>query len=66
MRVKFGVITDLHAEYIPDGFDRMEKFLHECLEQKVDFCIQLGDFCPPGEMNGEQKEKIMKIMHFVQ
>ena len=62
MNVRFGIMADLHAEYIPDGADRMRKFIDTCIEQRADFCVQLGDFCPPGEKNLKQKEKIISIL----
>lgn len=62
MKVRFGVITDLHSEYIPDSVQRMRSFLDTCLARNVDFCIQLGDFCPPGEKNIEHKRGILSLL----
>ena len=62
MKVRFGIIADLHAEHIPDGASRFRRFLGVCLEKNVDFCVQLGDFCPPGDKNAGQKRKIMSLL----
>ena len=62
MKVRFGVIADLHTEYIHDGASRFKRFLDACIAEKVDFCIQLGDFCPPGEKNAEQKREILSLL----
>ena len=62
MKVRFGVIADLHTEYIHDGASRFKRFLDACITEKVDFGIQLGDFCPPGEKNAEQKKEIMSLL----
>ena len=62
MNVKFAVISDLHSEYIHDSAQRIEKFLETARKNKVDFCIQLGDFCPPGDKNLEHKRKIFDLI----
>lgn len=62
MNVKFGAIADLHTEFIFDGAERMERFLETCRRERVDFCIQLGDFCPPGPINREHKESILSML----
>ena len=59
MKVRFGVFADLHVDLIHDGVERMERFLNVCRAEKVDFCVELGDFCPPGESNAADKEKIL-------
>ena len=43
--LKFGIITDVHKDLIPDADERLEKFIKEAVKRKVDFIIQLGDFC---------------------
>lgn len=58
MKVRFGVCADLHAEFMHDSVVRMETFLKEAEETGCDFCIELGDFCPPGEKNISAKEAI--------
>lgn len=59
MNVTFGVFADLHTEYIHDSAYRVDTFLNEC-RGKVDFCVELGDFCPPGERNLKDKQYILK------
>ena len=59
MKVKFGVITDLHTEFIHDAKNRFDKFIDACKKENVDFCIELGDFCPPGETNIQDKSYIL-------
>ena len=62
MKVRFGVIADLHTEYVHDGASRFKRFLDACISEKVDFCVQLGDFCPPGEKNADQTEEILSLL----
>ena len=62
MKVRFGVFTDLHTEFIHDAPQRVETFLKDCKKQNVDFCIELGDFCPPGEMNKEHKKMVLDLI----
>ena len=62
MSVKFGVCADLHTEYIHDALERFNVFHSACEKNNVDFCIQLGDFCPPGDMNYQQKEAILSVI----
>lgn len=58
MKVRFGVCTDLHTEFIHDAPARMDCFLRACEDAACDFGIELGDFCPPGEKNISHKEQI--------
>lgn len=58
MKVRFGVCADLHTEFIHDAPARMDCFLQAAEEAACDFCIELGDFCPPGEKNISHKEQI--------
>ena len=62
MNVRFGICADLHSDYIHDSVERMEKFIRECKEKKVDFCVDLGDFCAPNSENIEHKEKILDMV----
>ena len=41
----FGVVTDVHKDLMPDADRRLETFINEAQERKVDFIIQMGDFC---------------------
>ncbi len=60
MKVRFGICADLHVDFIHDGVWRFEQFLDECKKAEVDFCVQLGDFCPPNGNQMKDKECIIK------
>ena len=62
MNVKFGVIADLHTEFIHDAPERLERFFSECEREGCDFCVELGDFCPPGEIHAHEKRKIHALI----
>lgn len=62
MRVRFGVMADAHVEFMHDGAERVRQFLTVCERERCDFCVDLGDFCPPGEVNAEQKERILSML----
>lgn len=49
--VRFAVCTDVHQDLIHDAKSRLEYFIQEAEDNKVDFIIQLGDFCLPFEAN---------------
>ena len=59
MNVTFGVFADLHTEYIHDAPQRVDEFLKQC-RGKADFCVELGDFCPPGDTNIKDKQYILE------
>lgn len=42
---KFAIITDIHHDIAHDAPERLETFLKAAKENKVDFIIELGDFC---------------------
>ncbi len=42
--IKFGIITDLHHDIMPDAPERLDAFLKAARKAKVDFVIDLGDF----------------------
>lgn len=46
-RVRFGVVADLHPDMLPDGLERVRGFVKAMEEARVEFIIQLGDFCWP-------------------
>ena len=50
--IRFGMLADIHQDIIPDGEDRLSKFIASMKNQNPDFIIQLGDFCQP---KGENK-----------
>jgi predicted phosphodiesterase len=62
MRVRFGVFTDLHTDFMHDSVGRVRQFLEACDREKVDFAIQLGDYCPPNGIHMEDKEAIRKLI----
>lgn len=52
-RVRFGVISDVHQDIMPDGKERIRAFTDAMKTNGVDFIIQLGDFCWPHPRNKE-------------
>lgn len=60
MKVRFGVLADLHVDFMHDATKRFDLFLEDCKAKKVDFCVQLGDFCPPNGVNSSAKNHILK------
>ncbi len=44
-----GIVSDVHADMLPDIKFRMQKFLDEAKKNEADMIIQLGDFCRPNE-----------------
>jgi predicted phosphodiesterase len=50
-RLRFGMISDIHPDMLPDGLDRVRAFVSAMEQAKVDFIIQLGDFCWPAPTN---------------
>ena len=60
--MKFGIFADSHIDFIHDGLSRVEKFYAAANAQKVDFCIQLGDFCSPCEEKIEIKRKAVAMV----
>ena len=51
--LKFGVCTDVHKDLVPDADTRLQEFVNEANKRKVDFIVQLGDFCFPKKTNQE-------------
>lgn len=49
--LRFGVITDVHQDIMHDGVARITAFVTAMQQAKVDFIIQLGDFCVPHARN---------------
>jgi len=48
--VRAAVITDLHHGLAPDAASRFDAFLKETRSKRgLDFALQIGDFCHPGE-----------------
>lgn len=44
-QLTFGIVTDVHKDLMPDADERMEVFIEQAHKRKVDFIIQMGDFC---------------------
>jgi len=49
-QIHFGIVTDVHADMHPDCAQRLQRFISEAEKRKVDFIIQMGDFCRPREI----------------
>lgn len=47
--LRFGIFTDLHANYTPDATQRLENYISYMKNEEVDCHIQLGDLCPTVE-----------------
>lgn len=43
--LKFAIASDFHAPDVPDGKERIQAFVDAAKHEKVDFIIELGDFC---------------------
>lgn len=43
--LKFAIASDFHAQDVPDGEERVASFIRAAKDEKVDFIIELGDFC---------------------
>lgn len=50
-RVEFGLVSDVHQDVMPDGVERIRKFVAAMKEAEADFVLQLGDFCWPHPRN---------------
>jgi Icc protein len=48
---RFGVISDVHQDIIPDATERIRSFAAAMTEARADFVVELGDFCIPKEAN---------------
>jgi 3',5'-cyclic AMP phosphodiesterase CpdA len=48
---RFGVISDVHQDIVPDGVARIRAFVSALTQARADFVIQLGDFCVPKDGN---------------
>lgn len=43
--LKFAIASDFHAPDVPDGKERLAAFIKAANDEKVDFIVELGDFC---------------------
>jgi predicted phosphodiesterase len=50
-KLRFGVITDIHQDLMPDGPARLSAFLAAMRAADAAFIVQLGDFCVPHPRN---------------
>ena len=62
MKVTFGILADLHGDYMHDGAARMKAFLSECGHRGVDFAIQLGDFLQPQSAGLAENGRILDML----
>lgn len=63
MKTRFAVCADLHTEFIHDAPARMRAFLDAAEASDCDFCISLGDFCPPGGRGSDaHKREILDMI----
>lgn len=44
--IRFGICSDVHYGTMPDELNRFQQFIDYMNQEKVDFIISLGDFCP--------------------
>lgn len=49
--IKIGIITDLHQDLIPDGYERLTAFVTDMKKAQPDALLQMGDFAYPGDKN---------------
>jgi len=47
--ITMGIISDVHADILPDAKERMDVFIAQANDIDADLIIQLGDFCRPNE-----------------
>jgi 3',5'-cyclic-AMP phosphodiesterase len=52
-RVRFGLVSDVHQDVMHDGLARIRAFVDAMDRARVDFILQLGDFCWPHPRNAE-------------
>lgn len=50
-RIRFGLISDIHPDVMPDGIERVCAFVRAMEKAKANFVLQLGDFCWPAPRN---------------
>lgn len=49
--LKFAIGSDFHAPDVPGGKERVASFIETAKKEKVDFIIELGDFCRLDDAN---------------
>ncbi|MBT4504378.1 MAG: alkaline phosphatase [Gemmatimonadetes bacterium] len=50
-RLRFGLCADVHKDIMHDADERLRVFVERMKQEKVDFVLQLGDFCRPYDYN---------------
>lgn len=55
--LKFGMVTDVHKDLMPDTDKRLETFIEKAIYREADFIIQVGDF----RMTEPQNKGFLKI-----
>ena len=50
-KVRFGICADVHKDIIHDADRRLKIFIDAMNRERVDFIVQLGDFCRPYPAN---------------
>lgn len=60
--MKCGICADLHTDFMHDADSRFSAFLETARDEKCDFLIELGDFCPPGGMGFVYKERVLSLI----
>ncbi len=50
-RLRFGLISDVHQDVMPDGPQRVGAFVADMEDAGAEFIVQLGDFCQPHPRN---------------
>jgi calcineurin-like phosphoesterase family protein len=51
--IYFGLIADVHKDIMHDADWRLQCFIDESSQKKLDFIMQMGDFCVPHLRNNE-------------
>ena len=49
--LRFGLCADIHKDIMHDADARLRVFIERMREERVDFILQLGDFCCPYDKN---------------
>ncbi len=50
-KLRFGLIADVHQDVMHDGVERLDAFVNRAGQEKMDFIMQMGDFCRPYDYN---------------
>jgi hypothetical protein len=58
---RFGVISDVHQDIIPDAADRITAFVAAMTKARADFVVELGDFCIPKSFDAQIRQRICAL-----